>query len=628
MITNMRQAARLVLLIMALLVLASSSVNAETTPWNSRLDSLAPEPAAQQQPGAVVGGELKIDDPSAPAAATQTPAAPATGRTAAALVQAGVPHERPLITPTLKGVVLIGSADDLAREGVPDVSGLSIRGPKPPASEKLEALFESYWNKPLDMKGAVTLTQLISKHYSDHDRPFVQAVLPSGQKIADNTLQILVLEGTVGEITVTGNKYYAASQLTRQIRQRAGLPIRRSVLEEDIVWLNSPFRKVNIVAGKGAQPGTADLEITVQDKEPGSEYAGYGDTGSKVTGYSRYNAGFSRANVFERDHQLGYKYTQAEEEDTFLSHFVTYTAPIQRTRHTVNGFVTYSETRTSYTTGGLDSTTIGKSVQAGLRYTVPKKLTSADKRNVKYGVDYKKSDNAYDYIFFGTPFSGTPTTTETVQFVAGYDRSVTHGKDSGKRPGSCALDLQLIYSPGDMTADNDLAAYRRSSAFADPSYVYGKLSLNRTFQRSNGGMFKLNLAGQYGGETLLGGEQIAITGRGYDPSESSGDYGYTLNAELYTKASSLLTKPGAGCFENDQLRWLVFMDYGWAGVHNPAGGDKDKEALSAGLGLRWNAGEKLSVRLDYGWQLKDTGVSAVMYDRSGSRAHLGVSVSW
>jgi hemolysin activation/secretion protein len=73
---------------------------------------------------------------------------------------------------------------------------------------------------------------------------------------------------------------------------------------------------------------------------------------------------------------------------------------------------------------------------------------------------------------------------------------------------------------------------------------------------------------------------------------------------------------------SDRLDPLVFLDYGVVASHDRLPGEPNRlELASAGLGFRYNIRGNLSLRADYGWQLKRSGVSDL---RRNSRGHLSV----
>jgi len=58
--------------------------------------------------------------------------------------------------------------------------------------------------------------------------------------------------------------------------------------------------------------------------------------------------------------------------------------------------------------------------------------------------------------------------------------------------------------------------------------------------------------------------------------------------------------------------------------HAQVGEDPNVELSSVGLGLRYTLSTNLSIRFDYGWQLKDAGAG----DPDSSRAHVAVLLSF
>ena len=134
--------------------------------------------------------------------------------------------------------------------------------------------------------------------------------------------------------------------------------------------------------------------------------------------------------------------------------------------------------------------------------------------------------------------------------------------------------------------------------------------------------------GQVAGERLLPSEQLGFGGydtiRGYDEREVNGDEGWIISNEVRTPPASLgklfrLKKA------TDQLQFLGFLDYGEAHIRNAlTDEDRSIELCSVGVGLRYTITHYLSVRFDYGWQLKDSGTG----NPDNSRAHVAALLSF
>lgn len=131
--------------------------------------------------------------------------------------------------------------------------------------------------------------------------------------------------------------------------------------------------------------------------------------------------------------------------------------------------------------------------------------------------------------------------------------------------------------------------------------------------------------GQMGTDRLPISEQLGFGGystvRGYDEREVNTDEGFMATVEL---RSPMIDLEGLGRKSRvkDRIQFLVFWDYGKAVNHTRLEGeDKVVELHSVGVGLRYRIGAHLSVRLDYGYRLKDTGGDL---DNDCGRFHLGI----
>jgi hemolysin activation/secretion protein len=113
--------------------------------------------------------------------------------------------------------------------------------------------------------------------------------------------------------------------------------------------------------------------------------------------------------------------------------------------------------------------------------------------------------------------------------------------------------------------------------------------------------------------------------RGYEEREANGDNGFVLVDELHGPPLQVARLFGRG-LQDDRLDPLVFIDYGVVGSHKLLPGEPNYlELASSGLGIRYNFGNNFSLRADYGWQLKQSGVSDL---RRTSRGYLSAVLSY
>ena len=127
---------------------------------------------------------------------------------------------------------------------------------------------------------------------------------------------------------------------------------------------------------------------------------------------------------------------------------------------------------------------------------------------------------------------------------------------------------------------------------------------------------------------LLSSEQLNLGGyatvRGYETNEISGDDGILLRNELHSSAFSPLTD----LWKNyqDRLVFLFFWDYALATNRKLSiFEDRTKILSSIGPGLRYSVGSAISLRVDWGFQLKDSTVSPT---GRNSRFETGLTISY
>ena len=107
-------------------------------------------------------------------------------------------------------------------------------------------------------------------------------------------LRLRVIVFKVAGIKVTGAAPESYPQ--SRIRLVPGQEIDARKLETDLDWANrNPFRQVETVFGPGKDLGMTDVNIQVTDRKPWQVYAGYANSGTRLTDRNRYYVGASGA---------------------------------------------------------------------------------------------------------------------------------------------------------------------------------------------------------------------------------------------------------------------------------------------------------------------------------------------
>lgn len=523
-----------------------------------------------------------------------------------------------IILPKLEGLVLVDDPKLVAATGLSGVKGVELRGLPLLEQGGLKEKLAGYLGRPLTKESKAQLLADIVLFMRRRSRPLVDVSTPP-QEITGGVLQVVVMEGVLGQVRVEGGRWFSSSRVARQIRAKQGMALDVARLSEDLDWINrNPFRSVDLVYTKSAEPGKTDLVLRQTDRFPLRVYTGYEDSGTSLTGDHRWLAGFNWGNVLGSEGIFNYQFiANPADFRKFRVHAGSFLQPLPW-RHTVTAYYTRVDTNVDipplFKLGGF-------SWQAGTRYEAPLPRLGAYKHAAVLGFDFKKANNA---LAFGG-LQVFDTTTDVVEWSLGYNASLNDrfGKTTFRGTG--------FFSPGAVTGQNTTSSFQRTRAGASARYVYGRFELNRTTRLPLDFLLVNVLVYQRSDSNLLGSEQLGFGGfdtiRGYDTRVLNTDHGTILSNELRTPPISLFSSLGLKKWTRggDKLQFLGFADYGVGSNKRRLPGEKSSTVLfGAGPGLRYMIAPYLSVRADYGWQLR----KAETRRRDASRWHVAAVVSF
>lgn len=552
----------------------------------------------------------------------QPEAAPAAKAPAADPKTAGLTGSPQDPGPALKGVVLVGSREEVKAKGDVAADGVIV-GPGSQLdllrSIEFKAMLQPLIGQPINTYNIGRIQREIVLFFRKNQHPLVDVILPDQESVGNGVVQIFILEGKLGKVEVEGNKYYKSSLFTQSVRLRQGDTINGEKLLSDIDWMNrNPGRFVDVAFRQGDKVGESDVVLRVKERFPLRAYVGYENSGSRFAGEDRLFAGFNWFNVFGVDHRLSYQYTTDVDFDLLHAHNVTYEIPLPW-RHTLSFYGGYADSKADFNTALLQQR--GSSLQVSGRYEIPLGRVGNFSHLVNFGLDFKRLDNTLE--FGGFPVFGGNL--DIFQIAAQYR---TECFDSW---GNTSLKIDGFFSPGGITQNNSDAAFRTyRGPSASASYEYVRGTLERVTKLPADFSWVLRAAGQISSKNLPTSEQLGLGGslspRGYDEREANGDNGYLLVNEIQTPNLPLLSLIDKKL--GDQLKLLAFFDMGETqNVDLLVGEDPHVQLMSVGVGLRYQFRTNLSVRFDYGWQLMDTG-PLVPHSPENSRGHIAAVLSF
>ncbi|MCD4823316.1 MAG: hypothetical protein K8S55_01805 [Phycisphaerae bacterium] len=523
-----------------------------------------------------------------------------------------ISEDTKVIVEVLKGVRFISREEQLQED--PKAEGIDVSEVEVLNTPEFLKQIQPFLGKPASLKSIGEMVRATILYYRSKNRPVVDVIIPE-QDVTSGIVQLLVIEGRLGKITVEGNNWFSDALIRSKIQLKEGDPIYAGKLLENVDTVNkNPFRYVRPVLSPGKLVGQTDLKLQTTDRFPYRFYAGYENTGTRTTRLGRYLAGVNMGNLWGQGHEAGYQFATNDKFSGIGIHSAYYRIPFDNGQKLAffGNYATYDARHK-----GLDQ--VGQSWQLSTRYIVPLQSPwQAYRHELQLGFDFKRTDNDIEYGGFQIYDSAVDTNQFVLQYGGYLDDPL----------GNTSFTFSNYWGPGALSSKAQRADYIKARPGTDPNYFYSNLSLERIWYLPAEFTFVNRVMGQLSSERLLGSEQMGFGGyntvRGYDEWEVGADEGLVLSLELRTPEIKL------GKFFNkleleNKLQFLVFWDYGAAhNVGNAPGEDKSNTLQSIGAGLRYKIGPHASFRMDYGHRLNE--VTSDFNDQG--RLHIGVLVSY
>lgn len=537
-----------------------------------------------------------------------------------------------VLIPELKGIVFLGAASDLIKDETQLIQILggqkiALHNLQIPSEQEFNNIVSPYIGKETSMNSLGKLNQQIILHYRAQNRPVVDVFVPT-QTLSQQILQIAIIEGKRGKLSVEGNEHFKSEIFENYFRTKEGEFLNSKTINDDILWINkNPFRQAEAVFEKGNTDGSTDVIIQVQDIEPIRTYVSIDDSGNDLTGDTRLQFGANLGSILEADQQLSYQFLTDKDTNLLEAHSISWITPLPW-RHTLMLIGSYAESGADFPdpTQELD----GTSWQLGLRYNIDLEKFQTEKlfptdytHSLTLGYDYKSSDNQ----LLANKIIASDTTTGVSQFSISYNINIPDKK------GNTNLGSTLVVSPGGMTGHNNDTDFIASGA-SSAEYNYIKLDATRTQKLPQGLTLLTKFSSQWSDSNLLGSEQFGAGGyssvRGYDEREANGDYGLNLSVELLFPSFSPSQLLQFKDLPNDSLQALLFIDYANVSTADPTAAsiNPNVDMLSVGYGFRYTIQPWISFRFDHGFQLIDSNTTTLTRRDYNHRAHFGLTVSY
>lgn len=474
------------------------------------------------------------------------------------------------------------------------ITKINVEGADALSAADVRAVVSQYEGRELSLRDAQQVADRITDLYRQKGMVTSRAYLPP-QSLKEGTLLIKVIVGKVGDVNVSGNKYFKTSLLKDRIELKPGGYFDYSALQRALVYINEhPDRNARAVLTPGQVPGTTDVVVDVKDRLPVHVGVAYDNYGSRFINKSRYTTTVEHNNITGHDDKFLWKF-QRSEANYLRLYQGRYSLPLTSTSD-IGGYFVANEIELGKEFEDVESR--GKAHIYGIFFN--KVLTQKADLDVRFstGFDYKSVVNF---------LSGNKNSRDELRVLkAGLDFDFTD--KLGRNIVSAEYDAGFPEIFGGMENKDPMASRIGAGAkFQKGMFTYYRL---HPMPLSSTLLWK-NIA-QYTNHALVASEQFQIGGpasvRGYTPAENSGDRGYYTSLELSFPLYGLpkdISVPFRKERLWDSLRLVTFWDAATVNVKNLASGEDENTYLQGyGVGVRFNV-KDITARFELGYPFGD-----------------------
>ncbi|WP_205299628.1 MULTISPECIES: ShlB/FhaC/HecB family hemolysin secretion/activation protein [unclassified Pantoea] len=460
-----------------------------------------------------------------------------------------------------------------------------------------------------DLEGA---REALQKRYQDQGYQSVFVELPE-QKVEGGVVYLQVTETKVGRVRVVGAKHYSPVEIREQVPalEEGKVPDFAQVQDELATLNRTPNRQVMPLVREGQRPGTMDVDLQVEDKQPWQLSLGLNNDHSADTEKLRSVVSLGYNNLWQAGHSASLTwFTAPQDRNNAEVWSGSYAAPLNE--HWTVQFSGYHSDSNVATVGGTNVLGKGHSYGVSAIYNLPG--VGAWAHALSLGIDFKDFD---EQVQLGDSNDTVPLKYAPISL--GYSGYRFTEQDQLSLGLNLVAGTRKLFGYGSDDADFDYKRYR-----ADPSFLVLKGDASYTFDFAGSWQSASKLAFQLASGPLVSNEQFAAGGatsvRGYLAAERTGDDGVLFSQELRTPSLGRYV----GNYIND-WRFYLFAEGAQLRLQDALPEQDDSYSLaSVGIGTRATLTDWLSGSVDWALPLKD----GPNTDKNDSRVHFSVQATF
>ena len=438
------------------------------------------------------------------------------------------------------------------------------------------------------------------------------AVIPANQSFPRQgaVVKIQIVEGGLEEIVITGNRRLNASYVRSRLAIATKKPLNRDQLLEalQVLQLDPLIGNISAELQAGSRPEKSRLEVRVKEADSFTGEVFADNNRSPSVGSFRRGVRINQANLLGLGDGLEVSYANTDGSNEING---SYTVPVNPRNGTIRLAVGAASTNIieePFDAAGIE----GKSRTYELSYRQP--IIEKPDRNLALGVTLSRQES--NTSLSGEPFplsAGANDRGETrvsaVRFFQEYVQRSSNQVFAARSQFSIGTNL-FGATANDRGPDSSFLSWRGQAQYVRVLAPETLLIVRSDIQLAVSEALEED-------RPLLSLEQIGLGGvqsvRGYRQDLLLTDSGAIASAEVRFPIWRVPQVKGLL-----QVAPFIDLGVGWNHSGEKANPDSDK-LLGAGVGLLWQMGDRLNMRLDYGIPLINVGGGDSLRDSYASR---------
>jgi hemolysin activation/secretion protein len=469
------------------------------------------------------------------------------------------------------------------------VQKIAVEGSTLIEASELQPIITPYEGRQVTLEELQGLVEKINTKYQDKGFVTSQAYIPP-QDIQSGNVTINVLEGTVGKVEITGNKYYKAWAVQRDVAAEPGTLFNIHNLETALNRINnqSNFR-LKATLSPGEQTGQTDVLVEVAERQPWQITPFFDNQGRPFIGTMRWGTTVSNQNLTGIGDRLTLNWTGAGGKRPGMTQIGSgsYFVPVNKNGGELGATFAYSFVDVDLQNPAGQSEITGHAYNYGLIYSQPFDEERTFTGDV--GLNIRRITSYFDDV-------KTNPSTDILAFQAGLNFN------KFDRLGRTFARTSVSLAPPWWGANTDFVKFE--------GY------LTRIFKLPKSNLLILRGYSQLTANDLPTAEQMQIGGantvRGYSEGLLIGDRGFNFTVEHRWPIPFLRA---ASPWLADRLQGVSFFDLGWVGIDRrsatfvPGVSNTGLRQflMGTGFGLRYRLTQYLQGFVDCGFGLTDAG---------------------